>query len=155
VTTFSASEALQLAMEIETNGEAYYNALVNQGLGPEISELFKDLAIQERNHRRVFQKMLDTTPTAPSFNNNLNSEYREYLQLALDNALFAGKDKALLLAREARDRQTALHAALGFEKDTLLFFYDLREMVREKDRGAISGIIREEKAHVRRLASFL
>ena len=120
-----------------------------------MSALFKDLAAQERNHHRVFQNMLEATPAAPSFASSLNAEYREYLQLALDNALFAGKDKALLLAKEAHDQQTALQAALGFEKDTLLFFYDLREMVREKDRATLSGIIREEKSHVRRLASML
>ena len=44
---------------------------------------------------------------------------------------------------------------MGFEKDTLLFFYDLREMVSEGERGAISGIISEEKAHLRRLARML
>ena len=58
-------------------------------------------------------------------------------------------------AKEAEDRETALRAALGFEKDTLLFFYDLREMVGEADQEAVSGIIREEKKHLRRLASML
>ncbi|HEY72223.1 MAG TPA: rubrerythrin, partial [Thermoflexia bacterium] len=38
---------------------------------------------------------------------------------------------------------------------TLLFFYDLRDMVAEADRGAISNIIREEKMHLRRLARML
>jgi len=44
---------------------------------------------------------------------------------------------------------------MGFEKDTLLFFYDLREMVSEAERGTISNIITEEKAHLRRLARML
>ena len=34
----------------------------------------------------------------------------------------------------------------------MLFFYDLREMVSEAERGAISDVILEEKAHLRRLA---
>jgi rubrerythrin len=45
--------------------------------------------------------------------------------------------------------------ALGFEKDTLLFFYDLREMVSEAEQKAVTGIIREEKTHLRRLAGAL
>ena len=73
----------------------------------------------------------------------------------LVNALFAGQDKGLTLARKAQDRETALQAAMGFEKDTLLFFYDLREMVSEAEREAVSGIIREERAHLRRLAKML
>ena len=73
----------------------------------------------------------------------------------MNNALFAGPDKALALARQAEDREMALRAAMGFEKDTLLFFYDLRDMVSEADREAISGVIREEKRHLRRLAKML
>ena len=65
------------------------------------------------------------------------------------------QDKALALAKQANDRETALRAALGFEKDTLLFFYDLREMVSKADRESISNVIREEKKHVRRLAGML
>jgi len=82
-------------------------------------------------------------------------EYDVYLKAALDSALFAGPDKALALAEQARDRQTALRMALGFEKDTLLFFYDLREMVSEAEQKAVTGIIREEKTHLRRLAGAL
>lgn len=33
--------------------------------------------------------------------------------------------------------------------------YDLREMMREADRPIVNEIIREEKAHVRRLAALL
>ena len=50
---------------------------------------------------------------------------------------------------------TVLQAAMGFEKDTLLFFYDLREMVSEAERETVSRIILEEKAHLRRLAKML
>jgi len=82
-------------------------------------------------------------------------EYEDYLRVALVNALFAGQDKGLTLARQAKDRETALRAAMGFEKDTLLFFYDLREMVSEAERETISKIILEEKSHLRRLAKML
>ena len=59
------------------------------------------------------------------------------------------------MAKQAEDQEAALRAAIGFEKDTLLFFYDLRDMVNEADRETISRIIREEKKHLRRLAKML
>jgi rubrerythrin len=59
------------------------------------------------------------------------------------------------MAESVADVREALHMALGFEKDTLLFYYDLRELMRESDRPIISEIIREEKAHVRRIAGLL
>jgi len=152
---FTASEALEMAMEIEKNGETFYNAVATKSTDPKVKELFEDLAVQERGHYRVFQKMLGGVKPTPELPTAMYDEYQTYLLVALDNALFAGPDKALALAKQAQDQEMVLRAAMGFEKDTLLFFYDLREMVSETDRDAISGILREEKTHLRRLAMML
>ncbi len=152
---FTAAEALKMAMEIENNGEVFYNEVASKSTDPEVKALFEDLAAQERGHYRVFKNMLGEVKPAPELPAAEYEEYQAYVQVALDNALFAGPDKALALARQAADKETALRAAIGFEKDTMLFFYDLREMVSEADQGAVSGVIREEKKHLRRLASML
>jgi rubrerythrin len=152
---FTAAEALQMAMEIETNGEAFYQAVAAQTANPDVKALFEDLAVQERGHYRVFERMLEEVKPAPEFPAADYDEYKTYLQTTLDNALFAGPDKALTMADEAQDWEAAIRVAIGFEKDTLLFFYDVREMVSEADREAISGVIREEKRHLRQLAKKL
>jgi rubrerythrin len=153
----TAAEALRWAMEIEENGEAFYNTVAAKSADPELKALFEDLAVQEREHYQVFQKMLEKVKPEPDLSSvgAQYDDYEYYLQAALANALFAGQDKGLTLARKAQDREAALRAAMGFEKDTLLFFYDLREMVSEAERGAISDIILEEKSHLRRLAKML
>ena len=154
----TAAEAVRWAMEIEKNGESFYNEVAAKSADPKVRALFEDLAAQERGHYRAFQQMLERVKPDPDLS-SVGPEYEEYqtyLQIALDNALFAGPDKGLTLAKQAQDRETALRAAMGFEKDTLLFFYDLREMVSgAAERGAISGIILEEKTHLRRLAKML
>jgi rubrerythrin len=153
----TAAEVLKWAMEIEENGEAFYNTVAARSTDPQVKELFDDLAVQERRHYQVFKRMLEQVKPEPDLSSVSvqYEDYEDYLRVALANALFAGQDKGLTLARQARDRETALHAAMSFEKDTLLFFYDLREMVSEAEREAISGIILEEKAHLRRLAKML
>jgi len=152
----TAAEALRWALEIERNGEAFYNAVTAKSADPEVKALFEDLAAQERGHYQAFQKMLEEVKPEPDLSAVEYEEYQAYLQVALADALFAGPDKGLTLAKQAQDRETALRAAMGFEKDTLLFFYDLREMMAsEAERGAVSGIILEEKAHLRRLAKML
>ncbi|OQY21231.1 MAG: hypothetical protein B6I35_08860 [Anaerolineaceae bacterium 4572_32.2] len=152
---FTAAEGLEMAMEVEKNGEVFYNEAAAKSADPEVKSLFEDLAAQERGHYRLFQRMLGDVRPAPELPAAEYDQYEAYVQSALALALFAGPDKALALAEQAEDRETALRAALGFEKDTLLFFYDLRDMVAEADRGAISNIIREEKMHLRRLARML
>jgi len=153
----TAAEALKWAMEIEENGEAFYNTVAARSDDPQVKALFEDLAAQERRHYQVFHGMLKRVKPAPDLSSVgvQYDEYEDYLRAALANALFAGQDKGLTLARKAQDRETALQAAMSFEKDTLLFFYDLREMVSEAERGAISDIILEEKSHLRRLAKML
>ena len=153
----TAAEALKWAMEIEKNGEVFYNDVAAKSADLEVRALFEDLAAQERGHYRVFQQMLERVRPDPDLSSVgvQYDEYQAYIQVVLADALFAGPDKGLTLAKRAQDRETALRAAMGFEKDTLLFFYDLREMVSEAERGAISDVILEEKAHLRRLAKML
>jgi rubrerythrin len=159
MTLFTAAQALEMAMDIEKNGAVFYKEVAAKAADPEVKALFEDLALQEQAHYRVFQHMLEGEKAAPSqptpYPTSYYDEYEAYIQVALNNALFAGPDKAVALARKAEDRETALRAAIGFEKDTLLFFYDLLDMVSQEEEEAISGIIREEQKHVRRLARML
>jgi rubrerythrin len=157
MTVVSAAEALRWAMEIEENGEAFYNTAAARSADADVKALFEDLAVRERGHYEVFQKMLEKVKPDPDLSSvgPQYADYEFYLQAVLANALFAGKDKGLTLARQAEDRETALQAAMSFEKDTLLFFYDLREMVSEAARGTITAVIQEEKTHLRRLAKML
>jgi len=152
---FTAAEALEMAIEIEENGEVFYNQAAERSADADIKALFEDLAVQEQRHRQVFKKMLGGVESALESPAVEYDQYETYLNVALENALFAGPEKALTLAKQATDRETALRAAMGFEKDTLLFFYDLRDMVGEKDRDAVSAVIREEKKHLRRLTEML
>ncbi len=152
---FTATEGLEIAMEIEKNGEVFYNGIAAKSTDPELKALFAELALQERGHHQIFQNMLGNVKPAPGQSVAEYDQYEIYLKVALENALFAGPDKALSLAKEAGDRETALRAAMGFEKDTLLFFYDLRDMVSKADQENITKIILEEKKHIRRLVDML
>lgn len=150
---FEAAQVLEMAVKIEKHGEAFYRAAVEKTEDPKIRELFQDLAEEERVHRRVFEGMMEAVDSAPQQMGDELREYASFLEVALDHAVFSGKDKALQMAEEADDRDAALRAAMGFEKDTMLFYYDLREMVGDRDREAISDIIQEEKKHLFRLVS--
>jgi rubrerythrin len=152
---FEAAQALEMAMRIEANGEAFYRAASEKSDDADLKELFEDLASQERGHYRVFQRMAREVEPAPELPEEVAGDYQAFLQVALDQAVFGGQDKALRMAEQAEDRDAALRAAMGLEKDTMLFYYDLREMVGESDRETISAIIREEKKHLARLAAMV
>lgn len=46
----------------------------------------------------------------------------------------------------------AVNYALGFEKETLLYFYGVRDAVKEKD--VVDEVINEEKSHIMWLNAF-
>jgi rubrerythrin len=152
---FGAAQALEMAMSMEVNGEAFYKAVSEKTGDAELKELFEDLASRERGHYRVFQRMAQDVEPGPELPGQEGEDYQAFLEVALDQAVFSGEDKALRMVERAGDRDTALRAAMGLEKDTLLFYYDLREMVGESDRETISDIIREEKKHLARLAAMV
>lgn len=149
---FEASQALQMALQIEENGEAFYEAAAERSGDPELADLFQELAARERRHYEVFERMAESVGPPPESSSEEVGDYASFLQVALDHAVFDGPDKALRMAEGARGRDAALRAAMGFEKDTMLFYHDLREMVDDADRVTITDIINEEKKHLRRLA---
>lgn len=148
---FSVPQALEMAVKIEEHGEAFYRAAAARSSDQDVQELFQELADQERSHRDVFEGMVGEQVTSKTASSDVG-DYASFLAVALDHAVFEGPEKALRMAEQADDRSSVLRAAMGFEKDTLLFYYDLREMVAERDRDTISDIIRQEKQHLRQLA---
>jgi rubrerythrin len=152
---FTAAEALNMALRAEQTGQAFYEAAANKAEDAQVKSLLEELAAWEQRHYETFSKLAEGAGSLPPLPNAEWGEYDQYMQAALSSAMFAGPDKALALVDTIETEQDVIRMALGFEKDALLLYYDLREMMPEKDREAVSQIIREEKSHAMRLATML
>ena len=82
-------------------------------------------------------------------------EFQGYTDALLRQSFFAQPENALNLAAQAEDEQAALHTALDFEKEAMLFFHELQAVVKGADRVVVERIIQEEKQHVQRLSGLL
>jgi len=142
------------AQQIEVNGAAFYRQVAAQAEDRDVKLLFEDLAQQEERHHRVYGRMLQQAPDSELSGSDVEG-YQDYMATALSAALLGGPEKGIERAKAAIDEQQAIAAALAFEKDTLLFFSDLVDMVPEAHRAAIEGVIEEEKGHVRQLGRML
>ncbi len=67
-----------------------------------------------------------------------------------DSSFFVGEKKNIDFAARAKDEKAAIDFALTFEKDTLLFFYQIRDLVKASGREVIDAIIEAEKEHIRK-----
>jgi rubrerythrin len=150
-----AADAVEMAMGIETSGEAFYRAVAKKAQTLEVRVLFEDLADQEVRHYAAFEKLGKELGDALLMGQEEWEQYQEYLQDTVQSALFEGPEKALAAAETVADEKEAVRMAMGFEKETILFFYNVRDVVTGGKQAIIDRIIAEEKSHVRRLAGML
>ncbi len=74
------------------------------------------------------------------------NEVSQYLRAIVDSEFFLGKDKCLPSLEHVKTAAEAINFALCFERETLLYYYTLRETIKEKE--IIDEIIKEEKSHI-------
>ena len=79
-------------------------------------------------------------------------EVSNYLRAYVESEFFLGKGKSLPAMTKIRSVKNAVSFALGFEKETLLYFMELRTVVKEKE--VVDEVINEEKSHIMWLAKF-
>ena len=109
----------------------------------ELKELFETLAAHEVKHGSSFvaliEKMKDEEPEGWD-------EVTLYLRAIVDSEFFLGKDKCLPSLEYVKTASEAVDFALCFERETLLYYYALREVTKEKE--ILDKIIKEEKSHI-------
>ncbi|MBN1836033.1 MAG: ferritin family protein [Spirochaetales bacterium] len=147
----SGEEVFSLAKEIEKSGEAYYKTIAASTDSKDLKELFEHLAEQEVRHFHYFDRL---SREYPEF--TIDAEEWEqtsaYIKATTDSRFFVGEDKAISLARKTTDPLEAIDIAIGFEKDTLLFFYELLNVTPASSKQAARDIVEEEKRHVQLLS---
>jgi rubrerythrin len=152
---FQATDIIEMALELEKSGEIFYDRVAEKVSSPEVQELFKDLAEQEKDHYAAFQGLSGTLWDTGAATEEEWDQYLMYLQATIQSAFFEGSDKALALAEQVSDAREAVQMAMDFEKETMLFFYELRDKVMGADKQVVEEIITEERSHLRRLAAML
>lgn len=147
----SGEEIFSLAKEIEKSGEAYYKTIAASTDSKDLKELFEYLAEQEVRHFRYFDRL---SREYPEFTIDADEweQTSAYIKATTDSRFFVGEDKAISLARTVTEPAAAIDIAIGFEKDTLLFFYELLNLTPAGSRAAAADIVEEEKRHIKMLS---
>ena len=154
MTLLTGDELIEIAIRLEERGEVFYTVAAEKATGDSVRALFEDLAEQERHHRRAFQRMgRDVVELALS--QDQWDQFQAYAGALLRQSFFDRPEGALSRAVGTIDEEEALQAALEFEKETLLFFYELRGAVRGPGQRVVERIVQEEKRHIQRLAAML
>lgn len=153
---YSANEIIEMACQIEKNGYAFYNAALKKNQlsakGKEIITLLRD---QEINHEQYFLSLRDDIDQFMLSETTDWELIAMYLKSITDSRLFNNPEGAINLATSATNELAIINFAIVFEKETLLYFYAIRDNITvEKTKEVLARIIQEEVTHVMRLTEY-
>lgn len=145
---YSIDEILEMAVQTEVLGHQFYTGMAEKFKKDEgLVKLFAELAKKEKDHEKTFKGIRDSVAKGGAAEPVEWEEVSNYMRAFVESEFFLGKGKSLPALDHIRTVKDAVKFAIGFEKETLLYFLELRSMVKEKE--AVDEIINEEKSHIR------
>lgn len=159
---FNADEIFAMAELIETNGAKFYRQMAENISEVSIRELFLDFASMEDDHKKVFADMRtdlsDQQRESRVF--DPEGESAQYLRALADLRVFDQNAEEQFKLSDGLDEPEKLKkvfwAAIGREKESIVFYLGLKGLVPEKlGKDKIDGIIQEEMKHLKLLSNKL
>ena len=148
---FSLREAIEQAVQTERLGFEFYMEMAKRFRdNPQMKDLCETLARKERDHEKRFTELMGVVKDAEEEDWD---EVSKYLRAIVESEFFLGGGKSLPSLDTVKTVADAVKRAIGFEKETLLYFYAMRDVLREKE--VVSEIIAEEKSHILWLSRFV
>lgn len=149
--SFSGSELINIAIGIEGRGIVFYDVMAKSTKSDAAREVFNYLADMERNHIESFKAMLEDADKfqVPA---DESEQYSAYLRALVDSAVFSDDLVTSEMTAQAESDAAALELAIQAEKDSVLFYYEMKEVMPQRAQFTVDGIIAEEKSHLRQLS---
>jgi rubrerythrin len=142
---FNADDVLKIAEQIEENGADFYNKASAVMTDSYYKKFLLDLATMEVYHKKIFAGMrsalteIEKKPTVF----DPNDESVLYLKSLADLRVFYKKNM------DTSSIEGILTAAIEAEKDSIVFYVGMKDLVPEKlGKNKIDDIINEEKKHI-------
>jgi len=153
---FSVNEVIEMAVQIEKNGYAYYHeSTKRKDLDAKAKEFIEYLRDQELEHEQTFLNLREELDLQVL---DLSQDWElvaEYLKTIVDSRIFNSEYSAIQMAANAKDLGSVIDNAITFEKDTLLYFHAIADNINNpKTKGILRKIINEEVSHVLKLNDF-
>ena len=149
---FSFSEVIDMAIQIEKNGEQTYLAAMDHIKSRGLKELLAWMANEERRHAKWFGDLkatahiLENDASLREMNAALVRDYLGDQVFSLQTVDFS----------RVKDPDALIRIFIEFEQDTILFYDILIAFVPDESvRAEIRRIITEEESHVEKLTAFI
>ncbi|MCX5866247.1 MAG: ferritin family protein [Proteobacteria bacterium] len=150
---FSAEEIFEMAVQIERNGAKFYRKASEGKLAQDdqIKKLLLDLSGMEDQHEKVFSSMAKelTGPEKAPMIFDPDNELGLYLQAMADGRVVDTRTEPAEKLKDLKKLEDLFAFAIGLEKDSIVFYTGMKEVVPEHlGKNRLDKIIREEIGHI-------
>jgi rubrerythrin len=148
---FNAETIFEIGIQIEKNGRMFYLEVAKRTADHTIASLFIELAEWEKGHIVLFEMLKAELPDTMRDDNLFDpeNELYAYLQAAADSHIFVASADVAQLAAQCHSPTEALDLALRFEKDSVVYYTTLKQVVADhRGKDKIETLIQEELNHI-------
>jgi rubrerythrin len=153
--SFNADETFEIAEQIERNGADFYRRAAKNMASAETAQLLSNLAAEEEEHERIFVEMRKGLSSYEREDTAFDPEGEEglYIKALADACVFDMNEDPSRRFKGKETIREILRLAIGFEKDSVVFYLGMMEKIPEElGRDRINGIIKEEMSHITSLS---
>jgi rubrerythrin len=148
---FNANEIFHIAEKIEENGSAFYRKAAGFSSNPSVKDALTSLADMEDEHKATFAVMRaelrDDEKKSVAY--DPDQEVIDYLDAMANGGVFDVRSNPSLSLKGNENPVEVLKRAIGLEKDSIVFYLGIRDLVPEKrGRDRVDDIIRQEMSHI-------
>jgi rubrerythrin len=143
---FDISEVYQLAIKIEENGMKFYSEFAKKTKNKKLKDLFSALTYAEVEHKKSFEKMLSEIEKYEP-QEVYPEEYFSYLKAYADGLIF-DFDQLKKQQNKLKTIVQILDFAIQREKDSILYYQEIKNLVSETQHKELEKIINEERKHL-------
>ncbi len=149
---FNIYEIFEMAEQIERNGALFYRKSAESVTDPDGKKLLMELAEMEDEHEKTFAALRGGIAEADKVATAFDPEDETvlYLRALADVRIFFKK------TIDTSSMEEILKEAIIAEKDSIVFYLGMKEMVAENTKKAkLDAIIKEEMSHIKLLSDKL
>ena len=155
---FNADEIFEMAIRIEANGAKFYRKAAEFQADDQNRDMLEKLGAMEDHHKLTFENMRRSLSDAEKGFTTFdpNDESSQYLAAMADTHGGEGSPTAADALTGKESIQEIIKIAIGLEKESILFYLGLKDMVPPKfGRDKLDQIINEERRHIIQLNGIL
>jgi len=150
----SGEEIVEIAMQIELNGKHFYEETQKKASSKLVKDALSWLAEQEQEHYEAFKALLDQVKQYEVVE-SYSGEYAAYLKAFASTHVFVKREDVEKAIEQVDSDEEIIKIAINFEKDSIIFFTEMREFVHEQEQHIVDKLRDQEREHLRRLLKML